>query len=419
MPSVTLALQSQAVVDDTATYSTANGSMRAGYSAAEHLVTASRFELPADFAGSTLNSATLNLSNVVSGGSSGVPELIVGLYSRSGTTQTLPADTTAMRSVAVGSELVTFAQSGSTVVVPLVAAGRTVTVTSVVNQALTSSWLTSGFICLIWKVSSGTGQDEIFTASGLGGGANSPTLTVNYSLTPVMPTVTCDTGTFILAGQVASLATWPPKDFSATGAYAMAGGAATFHVSMACSAGSFAINGQDASLVAGGIPASPGAFVLAGSSTTFGANKVLVGESGSFLVAGSTYAEGYSRAIVGETGAFEITAGEGTLEAPGVSLTCDTGAFTLAGGDLNFTAGAPFICDTGAFLLVVPEAHQSVAQPHDTGEFVLAGGTAGFVIQPFFDAECGAFIIAGGPATFQVTPASAAMHVYFHFFVRC
>lgn len=183
--------------------------------------------------------------------------------------------------------------------------------------------------------------------------------------------------------------------------------------------GEFVVTGNATSLaIAPRIISARGTFVIAGSAATFRLQSKLIAESGALIVTGSPHGERYSRAIVSSVGAFVVTPRQGLLIGPAISLTAETGDFSLVGRDADVVVGNLFGAEPGTFGVVGADAFSRFTLLAAAGEFDLVGYDYADRTEPYLDAQGGLVLVVGGAATINKVPQAAALHMYQHFFAR-
>jgi hypothetical protein len=192
-------------------------------------------------------------------------------------------------------------------------------------------------------------NDAWFDTTNVNAGWFDDDLIANASGGFVAYSLSCATGTYILAGQAATL-NYSRTLTCDTGSYSIAGnpaaltyvpGAGLVNYVLTCDVGAYALAGQPATLTyARSLTASAGAYALSGVDATF--------------------TRGYS--LVCDTGAYSIAGQAATLQRS-YSLTCDAGEYSLAGSAatlLYVNGGAPVAyvldCGSGSYLLVGQDA---------------------------------------------------------------
>lgn len=357
MPTDTLDADSVCFATTSALTNEPIANMNVGYYIGTTYASAIRFVLPSL---TSINSATLKVYNATNSGGGA----LVTALSVKASEQSLPTGPIGSGWTPFGSE------------VSITSPTAEIDVTALLQAALTAEVLDAA-VCFIW-LDDGS-DDGLLQFDGIDPSLDPfnfpPQLEIDYDV-PTGETIECESATFILTGNDASLVTGPK------------------------------------------IVGDRGTFALTGRDAAFKSGRRIAAESGAFALSGNPFDEVYARAIVAESGQFALAGKAGLLVGPGVTLQGDVGEFDLAGGDVEFVDGNAFGCEPGSFGLAGGDANLSLVTPAAEGEFAITGNDVAFVIQPYVDAQKGAFALVGRNAVFVKSQISAAKHMYYHFLVR-
>lgn len=138
--------------------------------------------------------------------------------------------------------------------------------------------------------------------------------------------------------------------------------------------------------------------VVVGAFDTLSALS-LTAETGAFTLSGQASDLSVSRSLQADTGSFALT-GQDAAFSLGRSLTAETGAFSLAGQAAALTVSRSLSADTGAFTLTGQDATLSkgLTLAAETGAFVLSGQDAQLSRTRVLLAEMGAYSLDGQDA---------------------
>lgn len=245
------------------------------------------------------------------------------------------------------------------------------------------AWRTDGNIQHVFCVSDGSGQPmRFYRDGGLIATVTTPTLDVSNTTAFIgdanqgwfsTPTGTIFKTSFynrpLSASEVANLTANPWQVFSPLQRKIFVDVAAGGAYTVTADAGSFALGGQDATILKTRIvTADAGAFTLSGQDATI------------------SYLSGYT--LTAEAGAFTLGGQDATILKTRI-VTGDAGAFTLTGQDASIV-----YVPAGSYILSA-----------EAGAFTLSGQTASIYKTRIVSADAGAFTLSGQSATFSYSGA--------------
>lgn len=235
-------------------------------------------------------------------------------------------------------------------------------------------------------VSSGTASAApTFTMSASGTTTNNPAgATVIMRMREVTGghTITAESGSYSLTGQVAAVVT-ARKVVSNAGSYTLTGNAAVlkFGYKVTAGAGAYALTGNSVNLVTTrAIAAVSGTYALNGNSANLLFNRKLTSDFGQYAITGQSANLVYTQSniLAAETGAFVIAGQSATLTIDR-NLIAESGVYNLTGTETGLTAGKVIIASNGTYLLT--------------------GTDAGIIVNRVVQAAAGVYSITGSAAS--------------------
>jgi hypothetical protein len=190
------------------------------------------------------------------------------------------------------------------------------------------------------------------------------------------------------------------------GSYAITGTAAGLVAArrLAADAGSYAITGTDAGLAKGvRLTADAGTFTVTGTAATLTVARRLTADSASYAVTGTAAGLNVGRRLTADGGSYALSGAEaGLIVARRVAA--DAGSYSVAGTDATLTKSRRLDAEAGGYAISGADAGLAWGRKlsADAGSYAITGTAATLSKSRVFIAAPGAFALTGTAAVFAI-----------------